>query len=343
VGDTGLGISPDHIDRIFEPFSQLTDQPGHNGAGSGLGLSISKQFVELHNGRMWVESELGVGTTFFVDLPVSGSIDHVTRAGHQIKEDWIWVERKSKPKLPEAHSRPRMVLCDGPGDLCSALARCTDEIEFVDTRDLPEAIEELERCPAEALVVNTARPDSLWPVVERAVQLAPHTPIIGCCYPPQVERALRAGAIDYLIKPVARAQVRAAIEAVGRPVTRVLLVDDDPDTQELLTLYIHTIDVGIKAAIAASGEQALREMRERPPDLIFLDVILPDIDGWQVLDAKAEDDVLREIPTVILSAQDVREDPVKSKVLLTAMGGGLSQNKLLTCSTNLVKLLLEPG
>jgi DNA-binding response OmpR family regulator len=343
VSDTGPGIPPDHIDRIFEPFSQLADEPGHNGGGSGLGLSISKQFVELHNGRMWVESELNAGTTFFVDLPVSGSVDHLVRPGHQIKEEWVWVERKSRPKLPDAQLKPRMVLCDESGSLGSALARCTDEIEFVDTRALPEAIEELERCPAEALVLNAARPDSLWPVVERAVRLAPHTPIVGCSYPPQVERALRAGAIDYLIKPFTRAQVRAAIEAVDRPVTRVLLVDDDPDTRELLTLYIQTIDNEIKIATAASGEQALREMRSRPPDLIFLDIVLPDIDGWQVLHAKGEDEALREIPAAILSAQDVREGPVKSKVLLTAMGGGLSPSRFLTCSTSLVKLLLEPG
>jgi CheY-like chemotaxis protein len=84
-------------------------------------------------------------------------------------------------------------------------------------------------------------------------------------------------------------------------------------------------------------------MRSRLPDLVFLDVILPDIDGWQVLDAKGEDETLDEIPIVILSAQDAREGPARSKVLLTTVGEGLSPSKLLSCSSSLVKLLLAPG
>jgi CheY-like chemotaxis protein len=292
---------------------------------------------------MWVESQLGVGTTFSVDLPVSGSIDYSVRPGHQIKEEWIWVERKSRPDLPNSLFRPRMVLCDESGDLYLTLTHITDEIEFVDTRNLSQAIRELGRCPAEALVVNTPRPHDLWPEIERAVRQVPHTPIIGCSYPRRIEHVLRAGAIDHLVKPVTCAQVKRAIEAVDRPVRRILLVDDDPDTQELLSLYVQAIDGGIEVATAASGEQSLREMRARLPDLVFLDIILPDIDGWRVLDAKAEDEILREIPTVMLSAQDAREGPTKSKVLLTAVSGGLSPSKLLTCSTNLVKLLGAPG
>jgi CheY-like chemotaxis protein len=291
---------------------------------------------------MWLESQPGAGTTFFVDLPIAGPIEHTARPGHQIREDWIWVERRSRPELPESHFKPRMVICDETGDLCPALTHCSDEIEFINTGSLPEATQELARCPAEALVVNAAWPDGLWPLVETVTEQMPHMPVIGCSYPRQMEHALRAGAIEQLIKPVTCAQVRAAIEAAGRPVRRVLVVDDDADTRELLALYMQAIDGGIEVLAAASGEQSLAEMRARPPDLIFLDIVLPDIDGWQVLDAKARDEALRDVPTVIISAQDAREGPATSKVLLATVGGGLSTNKLLACSTSLVKLLLEP-
>jgi CheY-like chemotaxis protein len=258
-------------------------------------------------------------------------------------EDWIWVERRSKPELPESHFKPRMVVCDESGDLYPALTHCSDEVEFIDTRTLPQATRELGRCPADALVVNAPRPDDLWTLVERAVQQVPHTPIVGCSFPQQAERALRAGAMEHLIKPVTRTQVRRAIEAVGGPVRRVLVVDDHADTRELLTLYLRAIDARIEVATAATGAQSLVQMRAGPPDLVFLDIVLPDVDGWQILDAKAQDETLRDIPTVIISAQDAREGPAMSQVLLAAVGRGLSPSRFLTCSTGLVKLLLEPS
>jgi signal transduction histidine kinase/CheY-like chemotaxis protein len=343
VSDTGPGLPPEHAERIFEPFSQGPGESWDAKGGSGLGLSISKQFVELHGGRMWLESELGIGTTFYVDLPVSGPIEHYARPGHQIKEEWIWVERKSRPRLPDSHYKSRVVICDETGDLYPAFSRHSDEIEFIDTQDLPRAIQELQSCPAQALILNTPSPNGLWPLIKGARQSVPDTPIIGCCCPPRMEHALKVGAMGYLTKPVARSDLKATIEAVGRPVKRVLVVDDDADTQELLRLFVQAIDDRIEVVVAESGAQSLHELRARPPDLMLLDLLLPDIDGWQVLDIKGQDEALRRIPTVIISAQDAREGPMMSEVLLAAMGEGLSLGKLLDCSTTLSTLLLQPG
>ena len=96
VADTGPGIPPKDIDRIFEPFYQGMSDLWRDKGGSGLGLSISKQFIELHGGRMWVESELGVGATFSFELPMFSSIAPAGRPGHQIREDWRYADCRDR-------------------------------------------------------------------------------------------------------------------------------------------------------------------------------------------------------------------------------------------------------
>ena len=346
VTDTGSGISPEDAERVFEPFCQDTGNLWRDKGGSGLGLSISKQFVELHGGRIWLESEPGVGATFFFELPVSPTVAHVARPGHWIREDWVWLKRTSRVALPDAHYRPRVVICDETGDLYPAFTRYSDEVEFVDARDLAQTAQELRRCPAHAVVLNTVSPHDLWPEVERARMEMPSTPVIGCSVPPQVGRALEAGAVDYLIKPVARADLQEAIRAVGKPVRRILVVDDDPDVLRLFTRMLHSCDEAadgpLEVVTASGGEEALDRLRSDPPDLVLLDIIMPQVDGWQVLELKGRDEMIRNIPVVLVSAQDPREQPLASQALLATMGKGLPLSKLLRCSLEISALLLRP-
>jgi CheY-like chemotaxis protein len=310
--------------------------------GSGLGLSISKQFIELHGGRMWVESELGVGTTFTFELPTSSSIALVGRPGHQIREDWIWRERRSKPSRPDSHYKPRFVICDETGSLCESLARYSDEIEFVNARDLTQLIEILQESPAHAVVLNASAFEDVLSLTEVIGREAPGTPIIGCSVPPRVERAMSLGALGYLIKPVTRADLKQAIQAVGCPARRVLVVDDDPDALELFSRMLYVCDSTLEVVTASSGEEALEQLRRALPDLVLLDVVMPDIDGWQVLESMTQDEGIPMAPTFLVSAQDPADQPLRSRFLLATMDEGLSLSKLLHCSLEISKLLLEP-
>ena len=341
VSDTGPGISPEDAERVFEPFCQGAS-PWRDKGGSGLGLSISKQFVELHGGRIWLESELGVGTTLSFSLPVSPPAGHTVRPGHWIRGDWPWLERASRADLSEVVSTPRVVVCDETGDLHTALARFSDEIEIVGNRSLDEASAELERCPAHALILNTASPDRLWPMVVKARAAAPDTPLIGCSVPPQLGHILDAGAAGYLAKPVTRSQLEEAVRGVGRPVERILLVDDEPDVLQLWTRMLRSYDGDVSIHTALGGVEALAELRAHHPDLMLLDLVMPDVDGWQVLAVKREDETIRDIPVVLVSAQDPTEQPPRSQALLVTMGEGLSLSQVLRCSLRLSTALLEP-
>jgi len=342
VADTGPGISSQEAKRIFEPFYQSSDRPWRNRSGSGLGLSISKQFIELHGGRIWVESEPGVGTTVYFNLPVTAPKAHIARPGRWIKEDWIWMERRAKVSLPSLPAGPRVVVCDSTGELVPAFTHIADKVEFVDTRDWAQAVDELQQCPAHAVVFNAASPDELWSLVERTRLSVPDIPVIGCHLPPRAARALEAGAAGYLVKPIKRAQLTEAVQRVGKPLRTILVVDDDRDVRRLLTRMLQDSDGGVKVVTASSGKQALDRLRGERPELVLLDIMMPDMDGWQVLELKREDEEIRDIPVILVSALDPTEQPMTSEALLATMGKGLSVSKLLSCSLGLSELLLQP-
>jgi signal transduction histidine kinase/CheY-like chemotaxis protein len=342
VTDTGPGIPLEDVERIFEPFCQGTSEIWRDKGGSGLGLSISKQFVELHGGRMWVESVVGAGTTFIFELPISAPIAHISKPGHQIREDWIWHERRSRSKFSDAHYKPRIVICDPTGDLHAALAHYSEEVEFVDTPLLSQVTNVLQQGTVHAVVLNVTDSDGVWSLVEAVKREAPRTPVIGGFVPRRVERAIALGVLGYLIKPVTRSDLMRAIQSTGKSVRRVLVVDDDPDTLQLFSQMLYVCDSTLEVVTALSGKEALGKLRHHPPDLMLIDIVMPGMDGWQVLESITRDDRVGKVPAYFVSAQDPADQPPTSQFLLVVMDEGLPISKFLRCSLEVSKLLLQP-
>ncbi|MBN1811657.1 MAG: hybrid sensor histidine kinase/response regulator, partial [Anaerolineae bacterium] len=346
VTDTGPGISAEDVEMIFEPFCQGSGDIWREKGGTGLGLSISKQFVQLHGGRMWLKSEIGVGSSFLFELPASLPVGHIARPGHQIRADWMWRERAflrtDQAGVADQLAKPRLVVCDETGALYSQCAGYADLAEFIEAHDLARAVEALQQCPAHALVLNAAAPETLWSQIERVRAQLPDTPIVGCSVRRSIAHALEAGAAGYLTKPVTWIQLKEAIQNLGKPVRRVLVVDDDPDVLRLFTRMLHVCDGAISVATASSGEQALEMARGDPPDLVLLDVVMSRMDGWQVLERLRGEDSTAGILVLFISAQDLVERPPESQLLVTALGEGLSISQLLQCSVMLPELLLTP-
>ena len=339
VNDTGPGISPEDKERIFEPFYQGA-KVWRSQSGSGLGLSISKQFVEMHGGQMWVESQCGAGSAFFFRLPIHPFMDPVALPQRWIAESWV--DRSPKSQLPASHLQQRVVLCDESGDLHPVLERYADDIEFVDVRNLEQAERELQHAAARAVLINAASVQDLIGLVEQAGREMPDTPIIGCSLPPRMEQAHTAGASGYLLKPLLLAGLEEALDATGQELARVLVVDDDPDALPLLTRMLQIYDPALEVVTASNGQQALDMLRSTQPDLMLLDILLPDLDGRQVLTIKGQEEAIRDIPVIVISAQDPRDQPLESKYLVATMGRGLSVSKLLRSTRDLAQLLLQP-
>lgn len=341
VQDTGPGIPAEDAERIFEPFCQGASKLWRDKSGSGLGLTISKQFVELHGGRIWIESEPGTGTTISFSLPVS-PLGHASGPGRWISENWVWVERTSQANLPRPPDKPRVIIHDDTGELCHAYKYHGDEVEFVHALSLAQVAEELRRCPAHAVMLNAQSPDELWPLVSQARQNVRDTPLVGCVVSPEVGRTWRGGVVGYLTKPVTRAELIGAVQNLNGPVRRVLAVDDDPDVLNLWARMLIAHDSTLEIAKASSGQEALDELDTNPPDVMLLDLMMPEMNGWQLLAIKEERQAIRDIPVVLVSAQDPREQLPASQLLLATMDDGLSLSALLRCSLGVSALLLKP-
>ncbi len=332
VADTGPGIRPEDVDRIFEPFCQGTAELWRDRGGSGLGLSISKQFVELHGGRMWVESELGAGTTVYFDLPVSPALGPVARPGHQIREDWIWRERRSRPSFPDSHYSPRFLVCDETGDLEPFLAAWADKIEFVPLPDLAETRRALAENPAHAVLLNGRDLQQLWEEIGTLRPAAGAAPVIGCSIVRNDGRARSLGVLGYLVKPVRRQDLARAIAALEVPPRRVLIVDDDPDALHLFGEMLRACDDSLEIVEAGGGRAALEALQRHAPDLMLLDLVMPEVDGWAVLETMISDEAVPQVPTYLISAQDPRDQLTRSGFLLISAEGGLSLNSVVELS-----------
>ncbi|MBI1877881.1 MAG: response regulator, partial [Chloroflexi bacterium] len=184
-----------------------------------------------------------------------------------------------KSKLPQLPYKQRILICDDSGDLYDSLAHCSDEVEFIKVNNLERAIHEAQAVPAHAVVINMASTHHSGPSCEQARRDLPDTPIIMGAFPSHTKHVLEAGAVNYLIKPIMRTDLENAINALGQPIERVLIADDDPDLRQLLSRMLLIFDPALEVITASSSEQALAQLRASAPDLLLLDIAMPDMDG----------------------------------------------------------------
>jgi CheY-like chemotaxis protein len=295
IQDTGRGISSDELPRLFEEFSQLHLTEGDSVKGTGLGLAISKHLIELHGGRIWAESQENVGTRFYFTLPLP----------------------ETTPTQPR-HSRPTdSPLPARPHDVCLVLHRD------------PAIVRLLARYLEGYHVIGVPREHDLLPLIHdyypRAVVAPPPSaehvraalavaqvdvPVISCSMPQLTQGPQVEGALSYLMKPVTREMVEATIRQVqwnGKEMN-VLVVDDDPDTVRLLEIMLTSTPEAPRVWKAYDGQQALEIMQTRVPDLIFIDLLMPGLDGERTIAQMRIDHRLRAVPVVVVSARDMVGD-----------------------------------
>jgi signal transduction histidine kinase/CheY-like chemotaxis protein len=334
VADTGTGIASEDQEKLFEPFQQLDGSIRRRHGGSGLGLSISKRFVEMHQGKMWLESEVGVGTTICFSLPLDTSLRAALAsdgAKRWFSPYYHYEGRTRRSRAPAPDLIPRFVLVEKGQTLQRLFTRYLDDFEIVCTRDIEQGIAELNRSPAQALIVNTPLFRETPPPMTQLANLPYGTPAVTCWVPGGNDTAHQLGAVRYLVKPVTRKTLYSTLEGLGEGIKSVLLVDDKPEVLQLFARMLASTQRGYRVLRATSGQQALSMLRERRPDVMLLDLIMPGMGGFQVLREKNQDPTIREIPVIVVSAKDPSGEPIVSDTLTVTRSGGLSMRDLLAC------------
>lgn len=330
VADTGPGIEPEGQQRIFEPFQQLDSSIRRKHGGSGLGLNISKHFVEMHEGRIWLESERGVGTTFYVSLPVETTQYPVLTP--PASRRWITPFHEYYPRTrPRVAKIPpigrRYVVLDRGNTLPRLLSRYAGDVE-VDLATTPtEALSLLADGPAHALVINLASMSEEGNLLEPFGALPYDTPVFACWLTSD-DSIHQLGIAHYLVKPVGGAELLEAVHALPSPIHTVMIADDEPDLLRLFTRILAGAPERYRVISASDGIEALMLLRESHPDVLILDLLMPHMSGFDLLKEKQADPSIRDIPVIVVSSRDPNSQPIVSNKLVVARSGGLSMRNL---------------
>jgi signal transduction histidine kinase/DNA-binding response OmpR family regulator len=341
VSDTGRGIAAQDLGKLFRPFQQIDGSIRRRYGGTGLGLSISKRFIELHGGQIWVNSEVGQGTTFFFRLPMRPAALADGDYSRWLIPEWEYVQRTRRSTAPRAVIRPRLVVVEKGQALRRLLVRYLDGVEVVPATSLQDAVQKLATSPSQALLINELSVNGVLQDI-RTVDLPYDTPVMVCSVPEAHPMADLPGMVDYLVKPISRDKLLAALERLEMHGKSVLIVDDEPEALRLFRRMLVSSAQGYRVLRARDGQEALHMLRLHRPDAMLLDLVMPNMDGFQLLEAKSQDPELRGIPVVVISARDPAGQPIVSSTLTVVKEGGLSARHLLA-GIKALSDLLSPG
>ena len=210
------------------------------------------------------------------------------------------------------------------------------------THSFGDAIAELSRSPARALIVNDAPFAGPLATREQLSHLPYGAPAITCWVPGEDAAAAHLGVVRYLTKPVNRETLLATLCECGSRIRTVLVVDNQPEVLQLFARMLSSAEQGYRVLRAQTGARALTLMRERHPDIVLLDLVMPDMDGHQVLATMRQEPAIADVPVVVVSAADVSGQPLASDTLTVTCGGQLSVRELLSCIWT-ISGILSPG
>jgi CheY-like chemotaxis protein len=294
VVDTGIGMTPAQMSHLFEEFSQADASTARQYGGTGLGLAITRQLCRMMGGDVTVTSEIGKGSTFAVLLPLvaPSAVAHQEASEIELSADecvLVIDDDLTARDLIADHLRQAgfaVITAAGGGE---GLKRAK------------------ERHPI-AITLDILMPDiDGWTVLAALrgdPQLA-HIPVVIATIVDERRKGMALGAVGYLTKPINPAEL---IELMGRyrPPTgpsQVLVVEDDAAQRDRVRTWLQSPQW--KVSEAENGRVALESLKEAMPDIIILDLMMPEMDGFELVAALQEHPQWRHIPVVVVTALDL--------------------------------------
>lgn len=301
VRDTGIGISPDHLEGLFDAFSQIDEGPSRRFGGPGLGLAITRRLARMMGGDCTVESVAGEGSVFSLTLPLN------LRAKAQGDEPRV-LSGNGHP-LPVRTSDRSVLIIEDDEAAIDLMLRWLEGTGY-DVFAAPDGESGLamacEHKPdlilLDALLPGISGYDVLAEL--RADPALSRTPVVLITVDDDRVRGLAAGASDYLRKPITEEQLRSVVDLYrGKASGDILVIDDDDDAAELIKRSVEQI--GFSTRRASDGLQGVAMATDFPPTAIVLDLSMPHLDGFGVIQRLSADEKLSEIPVIIVSGYDV--------------------------------------
>jgi len=302
VSDTGVGIKTEDVGRLFTPFTQLDNPLAGRSPGTGLGLAMVRLLAEMQGGAVAVTSEPGSGTTFSVWLPwlqPAKSDDGITAL------------------VDTLGSNARVALVVEDDDKAARLIGFQLEGEGLQVHRVASAEAALELSPSwtpSLIILDVLLPGmDGWEFLSRVKQIPAWmtVPVVVVSIVSDKGAGLSLGAASVLRKPVSRGDLSSELTRLGfgpanAKGSTILVVDDDPQAVEIIALHLRQI--GHDVLRAYGGREGIDLARRFRPDLLVLDVLMPDVSGFEVVDALKDDVATEDIPVIIVTGKQLSED-----------------------------------
>ncbi len=297
VSDTGIGMTPQELDRLFQAFQQADASTTRKFGGTGLGLAISRTFCRMMGGDITVTSEPGRGTAFTVRLPLVVADPKAVR-----------------PAAAEpAVQLPLVLVIDDDAVARDLLGRFLDENGFRArfASDGPLGLEMARMLKPAAITLDVMMPGMDGWSVLTALKTDPELagiPVIMVSVVENQALGYALGAHHFMSKPIDRDQLAAVLSRFKDrgPIERILVVEDDHTNREMLRRML--VKEGWSVVEAANGRIALDRVTESPPDLILLDLMMPEMDGFEFVAELQRHPEWHAIPIVVLTAKDINQE-----------------------------------
>jgi CheY-like chemotaxis protein/anti-sigma regulatory factor (Ser/Thr protein kinase) len=298
VSDTGIGIPEEALERVFEEFHQVDTSTTREYGGTGLGLAISRHLARLLGGDIAVQSTLGVGSTFIVMLP-----QHYPSAEPGVRATDIPAPAASIIALE--HSPVVLVIDDDPNVIYLLQENLTEAgYQVIGALHGTEGLQKARQLRPFAIILDILMPHKDgWQVLhELKTDVSTRDiPVVLLTIVDQKELGYRLGAFDYLLKPFDREAILATLRRISPAHHHLLVVDDDPYVVDLVRQLLDDQPYEIEAAV--DGQAALEAMARHQPDVILLDLLMPRLDGFSVLEYLHHTPRYRDIPVIVLTAK----------------------------------------
>lgn len=315
VSDSGVGIAPADQAKLFQRFSQVDDSPTRKTGGTGLGLSISRSLIELHGGKIGLlSSQPGKGSTFYFTLPVVGL-------------------RKGLDLNNLGHGENVILSIDDDPQVISLYERYLKNygFEVVALTNPAKAVEKAVELKPFAITLDIMMPQvDGWQVLHELKQdeRTRNIPILVCSILEEEDKGFSLGASEYLVKPFLQDDLINAIHRINREghAMEILIIDDDVDDLKFVKKMVET-EPRIHPTLAQGGKAAIDILKNLTPDLIVLDLFMPDLNGFEILEQFKSEPRLAKIPVIVLTGADLTPE---QKTQLTESSQTLATHGLIT-------------
>jgi PAS domain S-box-containing protein len=305
VRDSGMGIPQDEIEELFEPFTQADDSTTRKQGGTGLGLTICKRFIEMMDGTIDVESELGEGSTFTVVVPTTR--EGLDEASSSVDTD---LDEESFDEMSDAEGTKVLVI-DDDSDVHELMRRflMPHGFQVVSAFSGNAGVQYAQKLEPDIIALDVMMPGrDGWSVLTELKQNddTADIPVVMVSMVDDRSIGYALGASEYLVKPINRERLVNTLSRF-RPDAQqphAMVVEDEDDVREVVDRHLSR--AGWSVSTAENGQVALDRLADgHEPDVVVLDLMMPRVDGFEVAERMREHPEWRDIPIVVLTAMDL--------------------------------------